>query len=132
MRRSDWRGVKRGRSAPNRSMSYADIESDMNSMAQHAVANGYGKIEYLRAQPIARSSFVTTTDSASSESSVDVARRGRTVEIGFAMDLSRVSAGPSAVKERGGFDASRVPRLHREARRSLRSARMDPLTRLVH
>ena len=46
----------------------------MNSMAQHAVANGYGKIEYLRAQPIARSSRVTTTDSAISDSSPEVAR----------------------------------------------------------
>jgi hypothetical protein len=85
MRRSAWRGVKRGSSAPKRSMSYADIDSDMNSIAQHAVANGYGKIEYFRAHPIARSSFVTTTASVRSEASSDVARRGRTVEIGFAM-----------------------------------------------
>src|SRR5262249_12532753 len=40
IRRSAWRGVNRGSSAPNRSMSYGDMESDMNSMAQHAVANG--------------------------------------------------------------------------------------------
>src|SRR6185436_15560496 len=65
--------------------SYGDIESDMNSMAQHAVANGYGKIEYFRAHPIARSSRVTTTASASNESSAEVASRGRAVGIGFAM-----------------------------------------------
>jgi hypothetical protein len=40
IRRSACRGVKRGSSAPKRSMSYADMESDMNSMAQHAVAKG--------------------------------------------------------------------------------------------
>src|SRR5919201_4613879 len=35
----------------------------MYSIAQHAVAKGYGKIEYLRAQPIALSSRVSTTAS---------------------------------------------------------------------
>jgi len=57
----------------------------MNSIAQQAVAKGYGKIEYFRAQPIARSSRVTTTASVRSDSSVEVARRGRTVGMGFAM-----------------------------------------------
>src|SRR5262249_8182741 len=85
MRRSAWRGVNRGSSAPKRSMSYGDMERDMNSIAQQAVGNGYGKMEYFRAQPMARSRRVTTTASVSSESSVEVARRGRTVEIGFAM-----------------------------------------------
>src|SRR5258705_8591652 len=99
IRRSAWRGVKRGRSAPNRSMSYADIESDMNSIAQQAVANGYGKIEYFRAQPIARSRRVTTTASVRSESSVEVARRGRTVEIGFAMGGLSVYPGVLALSK---------------------------------
>ncbi len=40
----------------------------MYSMAQQAVANGYGKIEYLRAQPIAFSTCVTITLSLSSDS----------------------------------------------------------------
>jgi hypothetical protein len=48
----------------------------MYSMAQHAVANGYGKIEYLRAHAIARSSRVTTIASPRSALSSDVARRG--------------------------------------------------------
>src|SRR5881296_1122229 len=52
------------------------MESDMYSMAQHAVAKGYGKIEYLRAQPIALSSRVSTTASPSSACSPEVARRG--------------------------------------------------------
>src|SRR5262249_45736558 len=74
MMRSAWRGVKRGRSAPKRSMSYGDIESDMYSIAQHAVAKGYGKIEYLRAQPMARSRRVRTTASPRSASSPDETR----------------------------------------------------------
>src|SRR5437763_14083755 len=74
--RSAWRGEKRGNSAPKRSMSYGDMESDMYSMAQHAVAKGYGKIEYLRAQPIALSSRVSTTASPRSACSPDVASRG--------------------------------------------------------
>src|SRR5882724_5257076 len=44
------------------------MEVDMNSIAQHAVANGYGKIEYFRAQPIAFSTCVTITLSLSSAS----------------------------------------------------------------
>ena len=36
-------------------MSYGDIDSDMYSIAQQAVANGYGKSENLRAQPTALS-----------------------------------------------------------------------------
>ncbi len=83
--RSACRGVKRGSNAPKRSMSYGDIESDMNSMAQQAVANGYGKMEYLRAQPMARSSRVTTTASAMSDSSPDTARCGRGGGSGFGM-----------------------------------------------
>jgi len=66
-------------------MSYGDIESDMYSMAQHAVAKGYGKMEYFRAQPIARSSRVTTTASAMSASSPVVARTGRGGGSGFAI-----------------------------------------------
>src|SRR4029453_6482335 len=64
--RSAWRGVKRGSKAPNRSMSYGDIESDMYSIAQHAVANGYGKSENLRAHATALSTVVSMTLSSSS------------------------------------------------------------------
>src|SRR5262244_1701399 len=60
-------------------MSYGDIESDMYSIAQHAVANGYGKIEYLRAQPIALSSCVSTTASPRSASSPELTTRARGV-----------------------------------------------------
>src|SRR5258708_12784311 len=67
--KSAWRGVKRGSRAPKRSMSYGDIESAMYSIAQHAVANGYGKIENLRAQPIALSRRVSTAGSPSPNSS---------------------------------------------------------------
>src|SRR2546428_176389 len=52
------------------------MERDMYSMAQHAVAKGYGKIEYLRAQPIALSSRVSTTASPSSACSPEAARGG--------------------------------------------------------
>src|SRR5215470_9645117 len=57
----------------------------MYSIAQHAVANGYGKIEYLRAQPIARSSRVSTTASPRSAASPEVAARGAGGAMGFAM-----------------------------------------------
>src|SRR3989442_13555769 len=71
----------------------------MYSIAQQAVAKGYGKIEYLRAQPMARSSLVTTTASPRSASSPDVARRGRGGVMGLAMDaLTLVSADPRRVK----------------------------------
>ena len=48
--RSAWRGEKRGNSAPKRAMSYLGAATDMNSMPQHAVTNGYWKSENLRAQ----------------------------------------------------------------------------------
>src|SRR5690348_5657116 len=94
MMRSACLGVKRGRSAPNRSMSYGDIESDMYSIAQHAVANGYGKMEYFRAQPIALSRRVRTTASPSSAASSDVARRvgggnGFAIAMQFVYPLAR-------------------------------------------
>src|SRR6266704_2455734 len=76
------------------------IESDMYSIAQHAVAKGYGKIEYLRAQPIALSSCVSTTASPRSASSPEVARRGfggrmglATFEVRLSGDLRPVKAG---------------------------------------
>ena len=56
----------------------------MYSIAQHAVAKGYGKIEYLRAQPIALSSCVSTTASPRSASSPEVARRGLGGRMGLA------------------------------------------------
>src|SRR5260370_32154290 len=67
--KSAWRGVNRGSSAPKRSMSYGVHESDIYSIAQHAVANGYGKIENLRAHPIALSRRVSTAASPSRISS---------------------------------------------------------------
>src|SRR4030095_1520062 len=108
MSRSPCGGVRRGRSAPNRSMSYGDMDSDMNSIAQQAVAKGYGKIEYLRAQPIARSRRGTTTASAMIALPPDATRgRGRRlVGLGHAFSSiarlpacqSRV-AGPPAVED---------------------------------
>jgi len=53
--KSAWRGEKRGSAAPKRSVSYGDALTAMNSIAQQAVTNGYGKIENLRAQPISSS-----------------------------------------------------------------------------
>ena len=55
MSRSDWRGEKRGSAAPKRSVSYSVELTAMNSMPQHAVTNGYGKSENLRAQPTSSS-----------------------------------------------------------------------------
>src|SRR5690348_7537163 len=48
--RSAWRGEKRGNSAPKRAMSYLGAATDMNSMPQQAVTNGYWNSENLRAQ----------------------------------------------------------------------------------
>src|SRR5262245_48309958 len=98
-----WRGVKRGRRAPKRSMSYGDMESDMNSMAQHAVANGYGKIEYLRAQPIALSRRVSTTVSPRSDALGEVTTRGPGGGSGFGMNNSRLSPAPHSVKSPFAF-----------------------------
>src|SRR5450432_965198 len=48
--RSACRGEKRGNSAPKRAMSYLGAATDMNSMPQQAVTNGYWKSENFRAQ----------------------------------------------------------------------------------
>ena len=48
--RSAWRGEKRGNSAPKRAMSYLGAATDMNSMPQQAVTNGYWNSENFRAQ----------------------------------------------------------------------------------
>src|SRR6476646_10721841 len=56
--RSAWRGEKRGNSAPKRAMSYLGAATDMNSMPQHAVTNGYWNSENLRAQLAAASTLV--------------------------------------------------------------------------
>src|SRR6185369_4778484 len=85
IKRSDWRGVKRGSSAPKRSMSYGAIDSDMYSIAQQAVANGYGKSEYLRAQARAWSTRVQTTDSARIPASPRTSAILGSVVIGLAM-----------------------------------------------
>src|SRR5437667_275583 len=66
----------------------------MYSIAQHAVAKGYGKIEYLRAQPIALSSCVSTTASPRSASSPEVARRG----LGGRMGVGWGAAGVTGVR----------------------------------
>src|SRR5437867_7223743 len=55
-------------------------------------------MEYFRAQPIARSRRVTTTESAISASSPVVASRGRGGGRGFAMSDFLVSAGSGPVK----------------------------------
>src|ERR1043165_2767473 len=56
--RSAWRGEKRGNSAPKRAMSYLGAATDMNSMPQQAVTNGYWKSENFRAQFAAASTLV--------------------------------------------------------------------------
>ena len=54
--RSLWRGENRGNSAPKRARSYFGPATDMNSMPQHAVTNGYVNSENLRPQLLPRSS----------------------------------------------------------------------------
>src|SRR5919198_94718 len=93
----------------------------MYSIAQHAVAKGYGKIEYLRAQPIALSSRVSTTASPRSASSPEVTRRG----FGGSMRLAtqfRLSADLRPVKAR----------LQSPGARASGARAMDDLTRWVH
>src|SRR5688500_3650784 len=63
--RSLWRGEKRGASAPKRARpSYRGPLSDMNSIPQHAVTNGYWKRDHLRAH-CTRSSRRVVTNPAS-------------------------------------------------------------------
>src|SRR4029079_1865184 len=56
--RSAWRGEKRGNSAPKRAMSYLGAATDMNSIPQQAVTNGYWNSENLRAQLASASTLV--------------------------------------------------------------------------
>jgi len=58
IKRSDWRGEKRGNSAPKRAISYFGAQTAMNSIPQHAVTKGYWKSEYLRAQFTASASLL--------------------------------------------------------------------------
>src|SRR5262249_38882008 len=58
--RSAWRGEKRGNSAPKRAMSYFGAATDMYSMPQHAVTNGYENSENLRAQLTTSASLPVT------------------------------------------------------------------------
>ncbi len=57
IKRSAWRGLKRGNSAPKRAMSYRPAIALMYSMPQQAVTNGYWKMEFFRAQPRALERF---------------------------------------------------------------------------
>src|SRR5881396_3762003 len=93
----------------------------MYSIAQHAVAKGYGKIEYLRAQPIALSSRVSTTASPSSASSPEVARRGFGGRMGLAIDRSSIRRLPACQS-----------RLHSARARASGARAMALLTRWVH
>src|SRR3989442_4411192 len=93
----------------------------MYSIAQHAVAKGYGKIEYLRAQPIALSSRVSTTASPSSASSPEVARRGFGGGMGLAIDRSSIRRLPACQS-----------RLHSARARASGARAMSLLTRWVH
>ncbi len=54
------RGEKLCRSMPKRAMSYRLAAVAMNSMAQHAVPNGIGQSELLRAQLVRKSRRVVT------------------------------------------------------------------------
>src|SRR6476620_11935512 len=57
---SAWRGEKLCRSMPNRAMSNRLAAVAIYSMAQHAVPNGIGHRELLRAQLVRKSSRVVT------------------------------------------------------------------------
>src|SRR4051812_24891455 len=63
IKRSAWRGEKRGNSAPKRAMSYFGAATDMNSMPQHAVTNGYVNSENFRPQFAASSRRVVASSS---------------------------------------------------------------------
>ena len=56
---SAWRGLKRATSAPKRAMSNLLDAAAMNSMAQHDSPRGSGHSEFLRAQLISESAWVT-------------------------------------------------------------------------
>src|SRR5579872_5614889 len=58
--RSAWRGEKRGNSAPKRAMSYFGAATDMYSIPQQAVTNGYENSENLRAQLTTSASLPVT------------------------------------------------------------------------
>ena len=60
MSTSAWRGEKLMRSIPNRARSNRLAAVAMNSIAQHAVPNGIGQSELLRAQLVRKSSRVVT------------------------------------------------------------------------
>ena len=64
IKRSAWRGEKRGNSAPKRAMSYLGAATDMNSMPQQAVTNGYWKSENFRAQLVASVNLLTIHSAA--------------------------------------------------------------------
>src|SRR5438309_1720804 len=98
------------------------MESDMYSMAQHAVANGYGKIEYLRAQPIALSSRVSTMASPRSACSPEVASRGFGGAMRLATSTFVLSGDHRPVKAR----------LQSAGTRASGARAMDALTRWVH
>src|SRR5207248_10337704 len=66
MRRSAWRGVKRGNSAPKRARSYRPHITLMYSIPQQAVTNGYWNSEFARAQPSAPEIFCSNQLVASS------------------------------------------------------------------
>src|SRR5580658_8152236 len=73
-RRSDWRGEKRGASAPKRATSKRGLATLMNSMPQQAVTNGYWNSEYFLAQASNGPIFdVAKPDSLPSSATVRVA-----------------------------------------------------------
>jgi len=94
----------------------------MYSIAQQAVANGYGKIEYFRAHAIARSIRVNTIASPRSALSVELTRRG-------------ADGGGSGFGTRSCYLAApglSKGRLHSRGARATGPRRMDDLTRWVH
>src|SRR2546430_16036568 len=98
------------------------MDSDMYSMAQHAVAKGYGKIEYLRAQPIALSSRVSTMASPRSACSPEVASRAFGGAMRLATSTFVLSGDHRPVKAR----------LQSAGTRASGARAMDALTRGVH
>src|SRR5580658_4634612 len=73
--RSDWRGEPRKTSAPKRAMSKREAIIDIISMAQQAKPKLMGQMEFLRAQLMALSSVVVSTDSPYGSTSGSVSTR---------------------------------------------------------
>src|SRR3984957_2754971 len=87
-KRSAWRGEKRGASAPKRATSKRGLATDMNSIPQQAVTNGYWKSEYFLAQlSIPSNRVVAKPDSVPVSSTVRVFTSALPLEGALAPDV---------------------------------------------